>query len=123
MEAIVLDLLYLELGLIFCYFCGRHFGPRTQHIKIQNISRILKNSILQDLKETDLSLIVNYVPFGGGPRMCPGKEYARLEMLVFIHNVVTRFKLEKLCRDEKIIMQASPTASKGVPVRLVPHGK
>ncbi|KAM7510926.1 hypothetical protein LguiB_009801 [Lonicera macranthoides] len=65
----------------------------------------------------------SYVPFGGGPRMCPGKEYARLEMLVFIHNVVTRFKLEKLCPDEKIIMQASPTASKDVPVRLVPHGK
>ncbi|RYR67104.1 hypothetical protein Ahy_A03g013356 isoform A [Arachis hypogaea] len=62
-----------------------------------------------------------YVPFGGGPRMCPGKEYARLEILVFMHNLVKRFKLQKLIQDEKIIVDPVPRPAKGLPVRLYPH--
>ncbi|KAH6765187.1 hypothetical protein C2S51_016436 [Perilla frutescens var. frutescens] len=64
-----------------------------------------------------------FVPFGGGPRMCPGKEYARLEVLVFLHNVVTRFKLEKAIPNEKIVFYASPTPVYGLPVHLHPHKK
>ncbi|EOY29088.1 Cytochrome P450 - like 10 [Theobroma cacao] len=62
-----------------------------------------------------------FVPFGGGPRMCPGKEYARLEILVFMHNLVRRFKWEKLVPKEKIIVDPMPMPEKGLPVRLLPH--
>ncbi|KAL1543948.1 beta-amyrin 28-monooxygenase [Salvia divinorum] len=62
-----------------------------------------------------------FVPFGGGPRMCPGKEYARLEVLVFMHNVVRRFKLDKAIPNEKIVFYASPTPVHGLPVHLRPH--
>ncbi|GKC53925.1 beta-amyrin 28-oxidase-like protein [Tanacetum coccineum] len=65
----------------------------------------------------------SYVPFGGGPRMCPGKEYARLEILIFMHNFVKNFKLEKLDPKEKIVYRSTPIPAKGLPVRLTPHAK
>nr|XP_023904538.1 dammarenediol 12-hydroxylase-like [Quercus suber] len=62
-----------------------------------------------------------FVPFGGGPRICSGREYARLEILVFIHNVVTRFKWEKVIPDEKITYKPSPILVDGLSVYLKPH--
>lgn len=62
-----------------------------------------------------------FVPFGGGPRMCPGKEYAKLEILVFMHNLVKRFKWTKLLENENIIVNPMPIPQKGLPVRLFPH--
>ncbi|XWS16558.1 hypothetical protein CRYUN_Cryun34aG0098900 [Craigia yunnanensis] len=62
-----------------------------------------------------------FVPFGGGPKMCPGKEYARLEILVFMHNIVKRYKWETLLPNEKIIVDPMPMPAKGLPIRLLPQ--
>ncbi|KAK1371846.1 Beta-amyrin 28-oxidase [Heracleum sosnowskyi] len=62
-----------------------------------------------------------FVPFGGGPRMCRGKEYARLEILVFIHNIVRNYKLENVGPGQ--ILHVFPSPTKGVLLRLIPHKK
>ncbi|RYR76759.1 hypothetical protein Ahy_A01g001316 [Arachis hypogaea] len=62
-----------------------------------------------------------FVPFGGGPRMCPGNEYARLVIMVFLHNLVKRFKWQMLIPHEKIVMDPFPMPTNNLPVRLYPH--
>ncbi|KAG6751063.1 hypothetical protein POTOM_044441 [Populus tomentosa] len=61
-----------------------------------------------------------FVPFGGGPFMCAGKEYARLEILVFMHNLVNRVKWEKVIPNEKIMYTSFAMPVKGLPVLLQP---
>ncbi|ERM97183.1 cytochrome P450 716B1 [Amborella trichopoda] len=64
-----------------------------------------------------------FVPFGGGPRMCPGKDFARIQILVFLHNIVTNFRWELLFPHELISVDPMPTPSKGLPINLYPHLK
>ncbi|CAM8964578.1 unnamed protein product [Rhodiola kirilowii] len=62
-----------------------------------------------------------YVPFGGGPRMCLGMEFARLETLVFLHHLVIKFKWEMTISDEKVIFDPMPVPANELPIRLLPH--
>lgn len=50
--------------------------------------------------------------------MCPGKEYVRLKLLVFIHNLATRFEIKKAIPDEKIINNPSPVPANGLLILL-----
>ncbi|KAI3845791.1 hypothetical protein MKW98_016550 [Papaver atlanticum] len=63
-----------------------------------------------------------FVAFGGGPGMCPGRGYARIQMLIFMHHVMRRYKWEKLLPgDEKIKINPFPLPAKGLPIRLQPR--
>ncbi|KAI3910518.1 hypothetical protein MKW98_027800 [Papaver atlanticum] len=63
----------------------------------------------------------SFVPFGGGARMCPGREFAKVEILGFLHNLVNMFKWELVFPDEVISVDPMPTSSKGLPAYLYSH--
>nr|WPA94589.1 CYP716A47 [Aralia elata] len=62
-----------------------------------------------------------FTPFGGGPRMCPGVEYARIAILTFMHNAVTTFRWEKLIPNEQTFTFPVPSFAHGLPIHLHPH--
>ncbi len=45
-----------------------------------------------------------YVPFGGGPHMCPGIDFARTQMVVFLHYLVLNYEWTMVDPNEKIAM-------------------
>ncbi|PKI67306.1 hypothetical protein CRG98_012323 [Punica granatum] len=63
----------------------------------------------------DASPPSTYVPFGGGPRMCLGKNYAQIEILVFLHHVVNMFHWELMIPGEKIKFDPLPIPSRRLP--------
>uniref|UniRef100_A0A0E0AKM4 Cytochrome P450 n=1 Tax=Oryza glumipatula TaxID=40148 RepID=A0A0E0AKM4_9ORYZ len=62
-----------------------------------------------------------FVPFGGGPRMCPGNEFARTETLVTMHYLVTQFRWKLCCKEESYEKDPSPMPLLGLPVELEPR--
>lgn len=60
----------------------------------------------------------SFVAFGGGPRMCPGNEFARMETLVMMHYVATRFNWSLCCEENGFSRDPMPSPSQGLPVEL-----
>ncbi|CAL8097078.1 unnamed protein product [Prunus armeniaca] len=55
------------------------------------------------------------------PRICPGKEYARLQLLCFLHRLVTRYKWQVLNPCAKIAGGMNPVPEEGFHIRLQPY--
>ncbi|RYR40467.1 hypothetical protein Ahy_A09g046222 [Arachis hypogaea] len=51
----------------------------------------LLNDTLKKFQDKELNNC-NFTPFGGGQRLCPGLELARLEAFIFLHHFVTQFR-------------------------------
>jgi len=71
----------------------------------------------QHLQDQELSKNPSFMPFGGGARLCPGMHLAKLELALFLHNFVTKFRWEALQHDE-ISYFPFPRLIKGLPIRL-----
>ncbi|TYI08244.1 hypothetical protein ES332_A10G285700v1 [Gossypium tomentosum] len=58
-----------------------------------------------------------FTPFGGGPRLCPGYELARVELSVFLHHLVTRFSWEP-AEEDKLVFFPTTRTQKGYPINV-----
>lgn len=63
-----------------------------------------------------------YLPFGAGVRSCPGEEYAKMEMLLFMYHFVEAFRgFSAVEPQEKISINPFPTPANGFPINLIPR--
>uniref|UniRef100_A0A2P2N6L3 Cytochrome P450 716B1-like n=1 Tax=Rhizophora mucronata TaxID=61149 RepID=A0A2P2N6L3_RHIMU len=60
------------------------------------------------------------VPFGAGPRMCPGYEFARIATLVAIHYLVTHFTWKLCSTDLSFTREPMPNFHKGLEIQIDP---
>ncbi|GLT51461.1 hypothetical protein SLA2020_248750 [Shorea laevis] len=56
-----------------------------------------------------------FTPFGGGPRLCPGYELARVELAVFLHHLVTRFSWVP-AEEDKLVFFPTTRTQKRYPI-------
>ncbi|KAI3731136.1 hypothetical protein L1987_62319 [Smallanthus sonchifolius] len=61
----------------------------------------------------------NFMPFGGGPRRCPGHELARVALSVFLHHLITRF-CWKPAEEDKLVFFPTTRTQKRYPI-IVQH--
>ncbi|GMN41150.1 hypothetical protein TIFTF001_010379 [Ficus carica] len=89
----------------------------------------MDNNIFEDAFKFDPSRFENptrsyppytYIPFGAGPRVCPGADFTRVEILLVIHHMVTEFQWTQMVPNEPITRQPVPLPAKGLPIILQP---
>ncbi|GAB2293765.1 hypothetical protein Dimus_027978 [Dionaea muscipula] len=59
-----------------------------------------------------------FMPFGIGAHACPGNELAKLEMLIMIHHLVTKFRWEVVGSKSGIQYSPFPVPLQGLPARF-----
>ncbi|XP_002980510.2 cytochrome P450 716B2 [Selaginella moellendorffii] len=59
-----------------------------------------------------------YIPFGGGPRICPGIQLAKMQVMVFLHHLVTRYEWTLVEPDEPVSYTPVAMPTKGLPIKL-----
>lgn len=59
----------------------------------------------------------NFMPYGGGTRLCAGSELAKLEMAIFLHHLVLNFRWE-LAEPDQAFVYPFVDFPKGLPIRV-----
>ena len=71
-------------------------------------------------KEPIRHLFLLFIPFEGGPRVRATYQLAKLNILIFVHFIVTHYDWSLLCPDEPITMDPFPFSSHGMPIKISP---
>ncbi|KAJ4789130.1 Cytochrome P450 90D2 [Rhynchospora pubera] len=66
-------------------------------------------------KEKDINRS-SFMPFGGGQRLCPGMDLARLEAAIFLHHLVTNFTW--VAEEDQILNFPTVRMKGGMPIRV-----
>ncbi|BBH02676.1 cytochrome P450, family 707, subfamily A, polypeptide 1 [Prunus dulcis] len=61
-----------------------------------------------------------YMPFGSGTHSCPGNELAKLEILVFLHHLTTKYRWSMVGAQNGIQYGPFALPQNGLPIRLSP---
>ena len=72
--------------------------------------------------ENEVAQLLN-IPFGGGPRVFPGKDYAKQLMFIHIHHVITLFQWQLINFKPKVLGNMHPLPVEGVRVCLESYAK
>ncbi|KAJ6846461.1 abscisic acid 8'-hydroxylase 1-like [Iris pallida] len=59
-----------------------------------------------------------FMPFGSGTHACPGNELAKLEMLVLLHHLTTKYRWSLLASDTGIEFGPFALPSNGLPIKI-----
>ncbi|KAJ0984528.1 hypothetical protein J5N97_002884 [Dioscorea zingiberensis] len=59
-----------------------------------------------------------FLPFGSGVHACPGNELAKLEILILVHHLVTKYRFEVVGYQTEIEYGPFPVPRHGLPARL-----
>ncbi|KAL9230190.1 hypothetical protein vseg_005576 [Gypsophila vaccaria] len=62
-----------------------------------------------------------FMPFGGGPRLCPGYKLARVSISVFLHYLVTKYSWEP-AEEDKLVFFPTTRTQKRLPLNVRRRG-
>ncbi|XP_024975123.1 3-epi-6-deoxocathasterone 23-monooxygenase [Cynara cardunculus var. scolymus] len=72
-------------------------------------------------EKTGVSVNSNkFTPFGGGQRLCPGLEFSRLEIGIFLHHLVTTYTW--VAEEDQIVYFPTVKTRRRLPIIVTPRG-
>ncbi|MQL93491.1 hypothetical protein Taro_026140 [Colocasia esculenta] len=94
--------------------------------KVMPLFRNIHHSpeFFQDPKNFDPSRFMTspkpntFLPFGNGVHACPGNELAKLEMLILVHHLVTKYRWEIVGTQDEIEYAPFPVPKRGLPAKF-----